>query len=126
MLTYLDTHTALWLANGSRDELSATALENIERATELRISPIVLFEADLLHEIGRIKIGVDELTRILLFDFEVSVCPMPFTEVVQASRGEVWTRDPFDRLIVAQAKAGGGKLITKDRRIHANFSGAIW
>jgi PIN domain nuclease of toxin-antitoxin system len=126
LLIYLDTHTALWLANGSRDELSATALENIERAAELRVSPIVLFEASLLHEIGRIKIGVEEFKRILLYDFEVSICPMPFSEVVEASGGETWTRDPFDRLIVAHAKAASGKLITKDRRIHANFSGAIW
>jgi PIN domain nuclease of toxin-antitoxin system len=86
----------------------------------------VLFEASLLHEIGRIKIGVEEFKRILLYDFEVSICPMPFSEVVEASGGETWTRDPFDRLIVAHAKAASGKLITKDRRIHANFSGAIW
>jgi PIN domain nuclease of toxin-antitoxin system len=125
LLSYLDTHTALWLANGSTQELSATALEIIEMS-ELRISPVVLFEASLLHEIGRIRIGPQEIRTILWRDFETFVCSVPFEEVAEAAWSETWTRDPFDRLIVAQAKAAGGKLITKDRRIHANFNGAIW
>jgi PIN domain nuclease of toxin-antitoxin system len=37
-----------------------------------------------------------------------------------------WTRDPFDRLIVANAMADGAPLITADETILANFRDAVW
>jgi PIN domain nuclease of toxin-antitoxin system len=52
--------------------------------------------------------------------------PLPLHKVIAESLKLSWTRDPFDRMIVAQAIAGQGKLITRDERIHANFTGAIW
>ena len=124
-LTYLDTHVALWLANGDVRKLSATALATIE-TSELRISPLVLLEVSLLREINRFKVGPQEVRAVLDRDFEVSVCSIPFGDVIEAALSETWTRDPFDRLIVAQAKAAGGRLLTKDRRIRENFIGALW
>ena len=37
-----------------------------------------------------------------------------------------WTRDPFDRLIVAQAIAADGFLLTKDRTILNHSVAALW
>jgi PIN domain nuclease of toxin-antitoxin system len=37
-----------------------------------------------------------------------------------------WTRDPFDRLITAQAAVGSDVLITKDATITANYPRAVW
>ena len=37
-----------------------------------------------------------------------------------------WTRDVFDRLITAEADAMGVGLITKDKKILANYERAIW
>ena len=105
--------------------LSRPARKEIESA-ELRISPIVLFEIQLLGEIGRLNAPPAEWLTILRRDFEVSLCPLPFYEGVGASYSEQWTRDPFDRLIVAQAKLGGGKLITRDRAIRENFDNEVW
>lgn len=87
---------------------------------------MVLFEMQLLQEIGRLNAAPGEWLRILRRDFEVVVCPLPFPAVVEASYGETWTRDPFDRLIVAHAKTGGGKLISRDRRIREHFTQAVW
>jgi PIN domain nuclease of toxin-antitoxin system len=39
---------------------------------------------------------------------------------------ESWTRDPFDRLIVARARATELPLLTKDMKIHAHFKAAVW
>jgi PIN domain nuclease of toxin-antitoxin system len=37
-----------------------------------------------------------------------------------------WVRDPFDRLIVAQASANDAPLITKDEKIRRHYKRAIW
>jgi PIN domain nuclease of toxin-antitoxin system len=105
--------------------LSSAALHEIE-TSELRVAPIVLFELRILQEIGRINWPPNEWLRILRREFDVAVCALPFAVVIEASYGETWTRDPFDRLIVAQAKAGGGRLISRDRRILEHFPDAIW
>ena len=37
-----------------------------------------------------------------------------------------WTRDPFDRIIVAQAALRRTSLITKDAVIRADYNRALW
>jgi PIN domain nuclease of toxin-antitoxin system len=86
----------------------------------------VLLEIRLLQEIGRIATGPDEVLPVLQRDIGLTVCPIPFYEVVRAAYEESWTRDPFDRLIVSQAKAGKGKLISKDRKIRAAYNRTLW
>jgi PIN domain nuclease of toxin-antitoxin system len=105
--------------------LPARVLRLIER-DELRISPVVLLEMQLLQEIGRLNIGPEQWMEILSRDFDVKLCPLPLHRVITESLKLSWTRDPFDRMIVAQAIAGQGKLITRDDRMHTNFNGAIW
>jgi len=51
---------------------------------------------------------------------------LPFRTVAEHSLSETWTRDPFDRLIVANAKARNAWLITKDSRIASHYPGAVW
>jgi PIN domain nuclease of toxin-antitoxin system len=46
--------------------------------------------------------------------------------VVEYGLKEKWVRDPFDRLIVANAKAAGAPLVTRDERIHKHYSSALW
>lgn len=123
-LTWLDTHAAIWLCTCDVP-LSDAALGEIETA-ELRISPMVLLEMQFLLEIGRLNATPRDSLAILRRDFDLSVCKLPFEDVTEASHSETWTRDPFDRLIVAQAKLGQGKLIMKDRMIQQHFAGALW
>ena len=36
------------------------------------------------------------------------------------------TRDPFDRIITAQAAYRGATLLTRDQNIRANYANAVW
>jgi hypothetical protein len=49
-----------------------------------------------------------------------------FRQVVQTAMRINCTRDPFDRLIVAEAEAAGGRLVSKDSTIRENSQLAVW
>ena len=49
-----------------------------------------------------------------------------FHAIIGAARELNWTRDPFDRLIVAEAMLAEAGLVTKDRLIRKHFAAAIW
>jgi PIN domain nuclease of toxin-antitoxin system len=51
---------------------------------------------------------------------------LPFATVIEYAAQQSWARDPFDRIIVAQAAAAGKELITKDRTIHQHYHLARW
>jgi PIN domain nuclease of toxin-antitoxin system len=48
------------------------------------------------------------------------------TSVIQKAMLIDWTRDPFDRLIVAHTMAKESKLLTKDEKILHHFGDALW
>ena len=80
----------------------------------------------MLFEIGRLRQRPPDLISGLSYDVGLEICDLPFSTVAQEALGETWTRDPFDRLIVANAKARGAWLVTKDPRIAGHYARAAW
>jgi PIN domain nuclease of toxin-antitoxin system len=122
---YLDTHVVVWLYAGEHNRFARTARRLIE-TEPLLISPVLLLELALLEETGRIRARAQTIFTELQESVALSICDLPFAEVSITSLQQKWTRDPFDRLIVAQAFARGARLITKDRFIHHHFKDAVW
>ena len=126
MLAYLDTQVVVWLASGYHQHISIKARCAIN-AAGLLLSPMVGLELQYLNEIGRLRIGATEILDKLKREIDLRICDQPFASVTAASYNEAWTRDPFDRIIVAQAKANGlSQLITADEKIHKHYVNAIW
>lgn len=124
-IAHCDTHTILWLYAGEIDRLSKKAAEALE-AYNLMISPIVRLEMQFLNEIGRIDEKPDRILRSLGADFGVRVCNDPFESVIEAAEAVHWTRDPFDRIIVAQASLEHAPLITKDDSMRKHYKLSLW
>lgn len=125
-LIYLDTHVVVWLYADRGKRLSETARRLIEESESILISPMVLLELDFLYEIKRTTCG-----SIVVFDYlkdrlGLAVCNKSFSNVVSQASLQTWTRDPFDRLITAQAALDAAILITKDEIIRANYNHARW
>jgi PIN domain nuclease of toxin-antitoxin system len=56
----------------------------------------------------------------------LQLCQHPFTDVIEIAAKQSWTRDPFDRIITAQAAIGSNALVTKDNGIRKHYKYAIW
>lgn len=125
-MIYLDTHAVVWLFLGRLELLPKRVLERIDRADDLRISPMVALELDLLHQIGRTRRPARDVIADLGARAGLRVCDLPFAAVAAAATPLTWTRDPFDRLIVAQAIAARAQLLTRDRRIRRHAPVASW
>ena len=124
-MTYLDTHVVVWLYDGKREKLSPAAAERIQ-GDSLLISPAVMLELELLHEIHRLTRTSQTIVGSLQEEIGLSICDVPFPEVVESAVHQKWVRDPFDRLIVAQASANDAVLITKDEKIRRHYKRAVW
>ena len=122
---YLDTHVVVWLFSGETDKISNKALELIEEC-ELLISPMVVLELEFLHEIGRLNYTHNEILSSLSESIDLKVCNFSFATVAKESTKHNWTRDPFDRLIVANAICNNSLLLTRDRKIRDNYAEATW
>jgi PIN domain nuclease of toxin-antitoxin system len=125
MMVYLDTHVLLWVIQGDWGQLGAAARQTIEDC-DLVVSPATVLELELLHEIGRLRASALTVVDTLATDIGLRVCDLPFRTVVEYALKEKWGRDPFDRLIVANAKAAEAPLVTKDARIRRHYSRVIW
>lgn len=126
MVAYFDTNALLWLSEGRLAGLDARLDALLEKA-DLRISPMVLLELEYLHEIKRSKLPARDIQHKVEHELGVSLCDLPFPAIASAALDEKWTRDPFDRMIVANAKANGfAPLISSDETIRKHYARTVW
>ena len=124
-MIYLDTHVVVWYYANEKDRFSAE-LRSFMNQHDWLISPMVQLELQYLHEIGRINPTPDTILTDLASRVGLVICNKPFSNIVAAALSLTWTRDPFDRLIVAHAALNNDALVTKDSNILANYSKAHW
>jgi PIN domain nuclease of toxin-antitoxin system len=122
---YLDTHVTLWLYE-AQTGLFPSSLRAVVEDNDLVVSPLVELELQYLFEVGKITQPGDEIVNRLEEEIGLRRCGLPFSVVVKTALDIHWTRDPFDRLIVAQAAARNLPLVTKDEIIRDNYAEAVW
>ena len=124
-MLYLDTHVVVWLYGGLVEHLSERARKEID-TNDILISPMVELELEYLFESKRTTQHADPNVSYLTRTMGLSVCAQSFGDVVAAACEIRWTRDPFDRIIIAQAVIDQSALLTKDESIRDNYANAIW
>jgi PIN domain nuclease of toxin-antitoxin system len=124
-VTYLDTHVVAWLYAGNVELLSETA-RDVVNASELVISPMVMLELRYLNEIGRLRPDAREVIADLAGRIGLRVSNPALSAIIEAALQQGWTRDPFDRLIVAEATVEEAALLTRDEVIRQHYANAVW
>ena len=123
-MIFLDTHVVVWLY-AEADRIPAPVRQQLDDA-ELVISPMVRVELSLLAEIGRLRLPAGALLSALRRDLDLSVEESGWLRGAEIAEHLSWTRDPFDRLIVAHAIAFGAPLCTRDRKLRSHYPAAFW
>ena len=114
MRCLLDTHTLLW-ARSAPDRLSADAVAALQSPSNvLYVSVASLWECAIKSSIGKLDVPKD-FFEIVSRDYELLHIEVPHIELCAIL--PTHHRDPFDRMLVAQAQLGGLTLITGDRNI---------
>ena len=104
----LDTHAVIWIAQGHRRARS------LERFPRLYLSPVTLLEVQFLAEAGRLRLTERRSAVALADDERWRIDEPPAAKWFAEACGVAWTRDPFDRLLVAHARLRRWKLATAD------------
>jgi PIN domain nuclease of toxin-antitoxin system len=121
----LDTHLLLWAA-AKPNRLPATARKLIDTPTnELLFSAANIWEVVIKHALGRKDFQADpRLLRRGLLDNGYTELPILGEHVVAVVGLPPIHKDPFDRLLVAQATVEGTTLLTSDGTL-ADYPGPI-
>ena len=125
MKLLLDTHVLLWAA-GSPDQLPPRARVMLEDpANELLFSAASLWEIAIKHSLGRADFQVDaRVLRRSLLDNGYLELPITSEHAVFIESLPTIHKDPFDRILVAQATVEGITLLTADVLV-AQYPGPI-
>jgi len=112
----LDTHTFLWAVRGN-PKLSSEAVKIIEDMdVQLFLSAVSAYEILNKHRIGKLTEFNDVVDNYFDFVDKLSVVELPINaRHAHYAGGLKWEhRDPFDRLLAAQASLENLTLITND------------
>ena len=125
MKILLDTHLLLWAA-GQPNQLSGAARRLIaDSRNDLLFSAASIWEVVIKHGLGRSDFQTDaRLLRRGLLDNGYSELPILSDHVVVVDSLPPIHKDPFDRLLVAQATVEGITLLTVDSEV-AKYPGPV-
>lgn len=129
MRLLVDAHVLLWWLGADR-RLSANARAAIEAAEDPLVGAGTLMEIAIKRSLGKLEIDEDwpEQTRrdgfgalAIAWTHVTRLQELPFREVAGSLH-----RDPFDRLLVAQALSEELAVVTRDAAIAAYGVAVIW
>lgn len=128
MRLLLDTHALIWWFEGS-DRLPAAARSAIsDDSSEVFVSAATAWEIATKHRLGRLG-GVDVLARSIpefIASQRFAQLPVTVEDGVRAGALPGPHRDPFDRMLIAQAIAGDLVLVSLETLFDAYGVRRLW
>lgn len=127
MKIVVDTSALLYWALDP-EQLSATAAQAFDSASEILLSSISLWEVALKHSRGKLELPL--APAIFALELEttdrVKVLSVDYTTWLESVALDWEQRDPADRVIVALARLHGCSLVTSDAEIRKFYPQSIW
>ena len=128
MRLLLDTHALLWWVLGD-PSLPATARALIEdEGSEVFVSAATAWEISTKHRLGKLP-SIGPLSLDISHEIErQGFLPLPITLAHAQDAGSLESpnRDPFDRILIAQALAGRMALVSNEKSFDAAGVVRVW
>jgi PIN domain nuclease of toxin-antitoxin system len=117
MKLLLDTHTFLW-ANIEAERLSLTVKSLLSSGEhELFLSVATPWEIQIKHQLGKLVLAkpVEELVNINRLENNTQLLPIELAHISYLAQLPQHHKDPFDRIIIAQAIIEDMTVVTVDK-----------
>ena len=129
MKLLLDTHAFIWIGGPEAHRLSANARRAVEdRTNEILVSAASAWEIATKHRLGRLAAGERVVRRWSEALSGLRALDLAVTSEHGLLAGSLDSphRDPFDRILAAQAIVEGAQLVTADRAMHGLGASILW
>ncbi len=128
MRVLLDTHALLWFSlDDARLSVHAKSVI-MDRGSDLLVSPATLWEVAIKVSLGKYELE-EEFTSFfsrVLAGYNMTLLPVTVEHAAAVTRLPFHHRDPFDRMLVAQAICEGIPIVSTDRLLDAYSVARIW
>lgn len=115
MRLLLDTHIFLWCVKDDR-KLSLSARSLIINANEVYVSSVSIWEASIKEELGKLDVNINELVDAITKSGFLEL-PLTANHALEVNKLPRIHRDPFDRILIAQAICEPLKFLTVDQKL---------
>jgi PIN domain nuclease of toxin-antitoxin system len=123
MKLLLDTHVVLWWQRDDR-RLGKAARKAIAEADIVWVSAVSGWEVTIKAALGRLRL--DEPFRVLIAADDFSELPLTLAHADALAALPPHHADPFDRALVAQARAEQATIVSHDRALEPYGVSMIW
>lgn len=121
----LDTNVAVWLLLGDRDSVSRRAEKTLmDERNVLSLSAVSVWEIAIKRSLGKLRIDPGWMRALTQLDF--NPVPVTFEHAEHVEQLPWHHRDPFDRLLIAQASLEEHALVSADSRMAAYGVEIVW
>src|SRR5258708_2279094 len=121
MRLLLDTSTFIWWDN---DRLPKLVTRRIQRATEVFVSAVTAWEIAIKSSLGKLAATGTVADALEDYGFEPLAISLSHADCVRTV--PPLHRDPFDRMLVAQASIEGLSIVSSDDALSAYAIPVVW
>jgi PIN domain nuclease of toxin-antitoxin system len=128
MKLLLDTHTFIWW-DSEPAKLSPQALAVCQdRQNVLLLSVVSVWEIQIKFQLGKLRLALPmkEIVETQRQTNNIEILPMALAHVLALENLPAHHKDPFDRLLVAQAMVEGAVLVSGDPNIAKYAVQVVW
>jgi PIN domain nuclease of toxin-antitoxin system len=120
----LDTHAALWWLSEDERFSEAAADQLTDETNQILLSTVVVWEVAIKRSLGKLEAPEDLASTLL--DAGLQPLPVSLDHAAAIERLPWHHRDPFDRMLVAQASIEGAALVSHDEALRPYGVNLVW